>query len=448
MDLKNKKVSVIGLGNSGINASLLLNSLGAEVWASDCNKTDSTEKAKKLLEKKGVKAETGAHTELFIKESDLIVLSPGVEDSSPPLLWAAKSGIPVIGEMELGFRFCKGRIIAITGTNGKSTVTSLIGEILKNAGKDVVVCGNIGNSLCGEIGRINKDTWVVMETSSFQLERAPSFKPQIAVILNITDDHLDRYRDFGDYYSEKLKIFHNQDKGDILILNYDAGNLRSLKDKAGSRVFFYSRFKKVEGVYAEDGWIFRDYAGKIEKIMPCGEAGIKGTHNTENVLASALASSLAGAGKKAITDAVKSFKGLSHRCEKVAVVNGVEYIDDSKGTTVDSTLRALESCDKPVVLIAGGKDKNSDYNVIKDMIRSKVKHLVLIGEAKSRIRKALEGAADIYDASDMNNAVEIASTLAKKGYIVILSPMCSSFDMFKDYKERGNAFKKAVRQRL
>jgi UDP-N-acetylmuramoylalanine--D-glutamate ligase len=396
------------------------------------------------LKAKGAGVETGKHTEGFVKGSDLVVISPGVEDSAPPVKWAIKYGIPVISEMELGYIFCKGKIIAVTGTNGKSTVTTLIGELLKDGGKDAVVCGNIGNSLCGEIKRIKKDTWVVLEVSSFQLEKIRLFKPALALILNITDDHMDRYVKFSDYFNEKLKVFKNQDAGDMLILNYDAANLRPLKDQAKSKVLFYSRLEKTNGAFIKDQKIFCVESGKEKEILSLSDIALKGLHNIENVLASVLAGGIAGVAAESMKNTVKHFKGLSHRFETVAMIDGVEYIDDSKGTTVDSTVRALESCDRPVVLIAGGKDKHSEYSLVKETARRKVRELVLIGEAKSAIRKALGDAVRISEAADMASAVALAKSLARAGDIVLLSPMCSSFDMFGSYKERGDVFKKAV----
>lgn len=446
MELKDKIVTVVGLGNSGLNAAMLLRDLGAIVKATDSNDTPAVRKNAGRLRDLGIEVEMGKHTEGFIRNSSLVVVSPGIEPASMPFTWAKESRIPVIGEMELGYRFCKGRVIAITGTNGKSTVTTLIGEILRSGGKDAVVCGNIGNSLCGEISRIKDDTWVVLETSSFQLETIRSFKPYIALILNITDDHMDRYNNFEEYFSEKLKIFSNQDERDILILNYDAKNLRSLKNKAASKTLFYSRLKKTDGAYIKDGIIYCISGTTAKEVMPVGDIGLKGTHNVENVLASALVGTLAGVEGNRIRDAVKASRGLAHRVETVAIVDGVEYIDDSKGTTVDSTYRALEACDRPVILIAGGKDKYSDYSYVKDIVKKKVKKLVLIGEAKDAIKKALHGVVKTFEAKDMVEAVSLARSMAKKDWIVLLSPMCSSFDMFKDYKERGEAFKKAVKK--
>lgn len=444
MELRGGKVTVVGLGNSGINACMLLNDIGSSVRATDSGDSPSLRKSAMLLKKKGIDAEVGGHTEGFIRGSSLVVLSPGVEDASPAVKWAEKSRIPIISEMELGYIFCKGRIIGITGTNGKSTVTTLIGEILKSGGKDTVVCGNVGNSLCGEIVRIRPDTWVVLEVSSFQLERIEKFKPYIAVILNITDDHMDRYKNFNKYFTEKLKIFKNQGKGDILILNHDAVNLRGLKGKAKSETLFYSSKTKTNGAYIKDGKICCKYMGEEREIASVADVKLKGLYNLENVLACCLVGALAGVKDSSVRDALKNFKGLSHRCETVGTIDDVEYIDDSKGTTVDSTLRALESCDKSVVLIAGGKDKHSDYSLVRDMVKKRVSHIVLIGEAKEAIKDALKNTVPIHDAGDMRDAVKIAGSLVKPGSMVLLSPMCSSFDMFKDYKERGKAFKEAV----
>lgn len=446
MNLKNKHVTVIGLGNSGINAAILLDDIGAYVRVTDAHDTPDIRRNVEALEHRDIRLEIGGHTKDFVVGSGLVVVSPGIEDSSPPVKWATELGIPIISEMELGFRFCKGRIIAITGTNGKSTVTTLIGEILKDGGKDAVICGNIGNSLCGEAQRIKDGTLVVLEVSSFQLERIEKFKPHIAVILNITDDHLDRYKRFDDYFNEKLKVFSHQDADDILILNYDAANLRRLKDGARSMVLFYSRLVPANGAYVKGGDIFCSSSnGEEEKILSVSEIGLKGLHNLENVLASSLVGVLAGVGAGSIRNTIMNFKGLPHRFETVDTINGVDYIDDSKGTTVDSTYRALESCARPVILIAGGRDKNSDYSIIKDLVGKKVKSLILIGEARERIKKALGGVVDIYNARTMLEAVETAYGLAKENDLVLLSPMCSSFDMFKDYKERGKIFKDSVR---
>ncbi|MDP3730443.1 MAG: UDP-N-acetylmuramoyl-L-alanine--D-glutamate ligase [Candidatus Omnitrophota bacterium] len=442
--MRNKKVTVIGLGNSGLNAAILLKDAGAAVRVTESADNAPVRKNAAILNERRIAYELGRHTKDFIGGSELVVVSPGVEDSSPAVRWADELSIPIISEMELGYRFCKGKIMAITGTNGKSTVTTLIGEILKEGDKDTVVCGNIGNSLCGEISRINEDTWVVLEVSSFQLERIVDFKPAIAVILNITDDHMDRYDKFDRYFNEKLKVFKNQDERDVLILNRDAGELSGLDKKTRSKVLYYSRLSKVNGSFLKGTEIVCAAGAKEEDVCALKDIKLKGLHNIENVLVSVLAGTLAGVKPVSMKDTIKNFTGLSHRFETVSVIDGVEYIDDSKGTTVDSTLRALESCERPVILIAGGKDKNSDYSVVRDIVKSRVKYLVLIGEAGNRIREVLGGVVETREVATMREAVELSSRLAKTDDLVLLSPMCSSFDMFKDYKERGDVFKKAV----
>lgn len=451
MELKGKRVTVIGLGNSGVNAALLLSKHGAKVFATDVLLSAELKKAKAKLEAKNINVELGAHTEAFVKGSDLVVVSPGVEDSSQGLKWALEHKIKIISEMELGYLFCKGRIIAITGTNGKSTVTTLIGGILKDSGKDTVVCGNIGNSLCGEVADIKKETWVVLEVSSAQLERIEKFKPYIAIILNVTDDHMDRYKNFYEYFNYKLKIFANQDRNDLLILNYDAENLRSLRGLARSSVLFYAKDRFTASgydisAYVRDEWICCICGEGEKEIMHINDIKLKGLHNLENVIASSLVGTIAGVTGRSIRDTVRKFTALEHRFETVDVIEGVEYIDDSKSTTVDSTKRALESCSKPVILIAGGKDKHSDYRIVKNVVEDKVRHVVLIGEASGAIKKALIESALIHEAREMDEAVELSSRLAKDGWIVLLSPMCSSFDMYKNYKERGSKFKEAVRK--
>ena len=451
MELKGKRVTVIGLGNSGINAALLLAKHGAKVFGTDSSDSAELKKAKVKLEANKISVEIGIHTEDFVKGSSLVVVSPGVEDSSIAMNWVQKYKIPIISEMELGYRFCKGRIIAITGTNGKSTVTTLIGDILAKGGKNTVTCGNIGNSLCGEVSKIKKDTWVVLEVSSAQLEHIEKFKPQIAVILNITDDHMDRYKNFYEYFNHKLKIFANQDENDVLILNYDTENLRRLKGLARSKVLFYAKDRRTTdgydlASYMKDEWICCTYGEGEKNAVHINDIRLKGIHNLENVMASSLVGMIAGVAERSIRDTVRDFTGLEHRFETVSVVEGIEYIDDSKGTTVDSTKRALESCTKPVVLIAGGKDKHSDYSIVRSTVEEKARHVVLIGEASGAIKRALGSIVPTHEANDMDEAVEISSRLAKDGWVVLLSPMCSSFDMYKDYKERGDKFKEAVKK--
>ncbi len=445
MGLKGKKVTVVGLGNSGLNAAILLDEIGAYVRVTDNSDNDDIRSNVERLEHRNIEIELGSHTRPFFEESDLVVLSPGADDSSPAVKWAKELKIPITGEMELGCRFCKGKIIAITGTNGKTTVTELTGNILKDANMEVVVCGNVGNSLCGEVERITPRHWVVLEVSSFQLERIGNFRPHIAVILNVTDDHLDRHGSFGTYFDTKLKTFANQRKEDTLVLNHDAKNLRDLEERAPSKVFFYSKFDEVKGAFTRGGKLFCNVGDIEREVCSIEDIRLKGLHNLENVLASSLIAVLAGARASSIRMGVRGFEGLEHRLQTVDTIDGVEFVNDSKSTTVDSTLRALEAMPGRILLIAGGRDKNSDFGVLRDTITEKVKALILLGEAKEKIRDFIDGSVSTYMVNTLEEAVKEARQLAESGDCVLLSPMCASFDMFKNYKERGEFFKRAVR---
>jgi UDP-N-acetylmuramoylalanine--D-glutamate ligase len=372
--------------------------------------------------------ELGEHSPGFIKGKDLVVISPGVPDSSPVLKWAAQFKVPVIGEIELGYLCCPAPIVAVTGTNGKSTTTTLIGEILKKGGKHAVVCGNIGNPFCGEIGKVNKGSIVVLEVSSFQLESIKSFRPHVAVMLNISQNHFDRHPGLDAYMKAKARIFENQEKSDWAVLNYDDPLVRKMRTKTKAPVLFFSRKKDIP-----------------EMVCTEAELRIKGAHNIENILACLRVASIFGIKPEKARQALRGFRGLEHRFEHVTDIRGVEFINDSKGTTVLATVMALESCVKPVILIAGGHDKGSDFRKARAAAGSKVKELVLIGEAKEKIRDHLAGAAPCVFAETMEDAVRKAFAGAAEGDCVLLSPMCASFDMFKNFEERGKVFKKAVR---
>jgi len=427
-NFKDKKVTVAGLARSGMAAAFLLKSRGAEVYATDCGNSGDLRKNAKSLRKKGIKVEIGAHTRGFVKGKDLMVISPGVPEDSPVFKWAAEERVLVIGEVELGYLCCEAPIVAVTGTNGKSTTTTLIGAILKKAGRKAVVCGNIGDPFCGEISKARKDSIVVLEVSSFQLESIRKFRPYISVVLNISQNHFDRHPDLRSYIGAKARIFANQKKSDWAVLNYDDPLVRGLKTKTKARKIFFSRKKGVP-----------------KMVCRKEELKIKGEHNIENVLACLCVASIFGVKSEAIRKALVAFKGLEHRFEHVADIGGIEFINDSKGTTVLATMMALESCDKPVILIAGGHDKGSDFRRARRLIASKVKKLVLIGEAKDKIRKHLAGAVPCIDAGSMRDAVEKAYSNADPGDCVLLSPMCASFDMFKNFEERGRVFKQAVK---
>lgn len=427
-NFKDKKITVVGLARSGMAAAFLLRKRGAEVYATDCGNSDDLRKNAKLVAKKGIRVEIGTHTRGFVKRKDLVVISPGVPEDSPVLKWAAEEKIPVIGEVELGYLCCDAPIIAVTGTNGKSTTTTLIGEILKKAGRKAVVCGNIGNPFCGEISKVKKNSVVVLEVSSFQLESIKEFRPYVAVVLNISQNHFDRHPDLKSYIKAKARIFENQKRSDWAVLNYDDPLVRGLKAKTKSKTIFFSRKKGIP-----------------KMVCRKEELKIRGEHNIENVLACLCVASIFGVKPGVIRKALLAFKGLEHRFEHVADIGGIEFINDSKGTTVLATMMALESCDKPVILIAGGHDKGSDFRRARPVIASKVKVLILIGEAKDKIRKHLNGAVPSIEAGSMEDAVKKAYSSADSGDCVLLSPMCASFDMFRNFEERGKVFKQAVK---
>jgi UDP-N-acetylmuramoylalanine--D-glutamate ligase len=427
-NFKGAKVTVAGLAKSGIAAALLLNNMGAVVRATDSGDSKALRLAKRKLIARGISVELGGHSRESVEGGDLVVISPGIPEYSPVLKWAREMGIPVIGEIELGYLCCPAPIVAVTGTNGKSTTTTLIGRILKKGGRHAVVCGNIGNPFCGEIGKVRKDSVVVLEVSSFQLEGIKKFRPQVSVVLNISQNHFDRHPNLKAYIGAKARIFENQGKTDRTVLNFDDPLTRKLASATRAKVLFYSRRK-----------------GSPAPVCRQEEMKIKGAHNMENLLACQSVASIFGISRRKVRQAVMGFKGLEHRFERVKEIEGVEFINDSKGTTVLATVMALESCQRPVILIAGGHDKGSDFTRASRAVALKVKKLVLIGEAKRKIKKQLGKSTPCISAGSMKDAVEKAFALASRGDCVLLSPMCASFDMFKNFEERGKAFKDEVR---
>lgn len=424
-----KIATVVGLGISGAGAARLLNKKGWEVKITEGADTQEVrERAKGLQKLRGIKIELGKHTKDFIAGSQLVITSPGVKDNAIPLVWARELGIPVIDEIELGYRFCPCRIIAVTGTNGKSTTTTLIGEILNAAGLDAVVCGNIGLSFCEKVAHVKKNSVIILEVSSFQLQRIDKFRPYVSVFLNITQNHLDRHKNFREYLDAKLNIFKNQKRSDWAILNYEDKRLRHVNKHIRPRVLYFGDSPDINGACAKDA----------------PEILLKGGHNVRNALAATLVGNIFKIKPEVIKSVLKKFSGLEHRCEYVAEIDGIKFINDSKATTVDAAMWAIRSFDEPVILIAGGRDKGSDFTVLKGLIEEKVRAVVLIGEAKTKIRIQLLGSAPIREAQDLEGAVNLSFNLASEGDAVLLSPMCASFDMFKNFEERGGRFKKAV----
>jgi len=407
---KNKKIAVVGLARSGLASVNLLYDLGADVSVTDNQDNDSTRAYALQLKPKNIKTEIGRHSQEFIRGKYLVVLSPGVPDTALPVAWARQFQLPVLSEEELSWILCPATVIAVTGSNGKTTVTTLIGRVLEAWGKKVFVCGNIGNPFCGEVEKMEAGDFVSLEASSFQLEKAREFKPKIAVILNFNRNHLDRHKDMQEYLDAKKRIFINQDNSDYLVLNHDDAVVRELAKQASSKVAYFSR--------APD-------------LNP----------NQAAVLAVA---SILGIKNDLCLKVFREFKGIEHRLEYVTEINNITFINDSKSTTVESTIWAFENISQPIVLIAGGRHKGIDYSIISDLIRKKTREVILIGEAREKIRSALTGAPSINESATLKEAVALAFSKAKSGDCVLLSPMCSSFDMFANYEERGEVFKKAV----
>ncbi len=451
---KGKKITVVGAARSGVSASNLLVSKGADVTITDIKEAVHLKTYLERLDKR-VKTSLGRHQPDIFTNVDMIVISPGVPMDIEPLSIAIKNNIPVISELELAYNSIDVPFIAITGTNGKSTTTILIREILKEAGFKILVGGNIGNALTEEILttydlRLTTYDYVVAEVSSFQLEGVKDFKPHIACILNITPDHLDRYKDMDEYMTAKSRIFTNQDKNDFLILNADDPLTCSLTRRACSNIVLFSRYrqqarKNTPFVCLNGEEIIYKSSGKKELICSLNELRIKGIHNIENAMAAVAASMLTGISLDSVRKTLREFNGLEHRIEFVSEIDGVTYINDSKGTNVGAVVKSILSFTAPVILIAGGLDKGGEFTLLRETVRERVKAMVLIGEARDKIKAALGDLVDTCIADSMSEAVKIASVLSVKGDVVLLSPACASFDMFKDYEDRGRQFKESVK---
>jgi UDP-N-acetylmuramoylalanine--D-glutamate ligase len=446
MDVANKRVLVVGLGKSGVASALFLKAHGARVTVSDTKSTDELKSEIPALLDQGITVETGGHGERTFREQDLIVVSPGVPVNAPLLVQARGLGEKVIGEIELAAEFFPGKIVAITGSNGKTTTTTLAGEILATGGLSVVVGGNIGTPAISLVDRATADTTAVLEVSSFQLETIQTFRPRIAVVLNVTPDHLDRHRTFAVYTDAKARIFENQRPDDFAVLNADDPTCVALAERTKAKVFWFSRKQEVkQGSYVREGQIlFRD-AKRQQEVMLLHEIPLKGAHNVENVLAAVCVGTLSGVELGKIRKAVAAFKAVEHRLEYVATVRGVEYYNDSKATNVDATIKALESFPANIHLILGGKDKGSDYSLLNDLLRQRAKRVYTIGAAAAKIEGQIKGAAEIVHAETLENAIKRASETAQAGDIVLLAPACASFDQFRSYEHRGKVFKDVVK---
>jgi UDP-N-acetylmuramoylalanine--D-glutamate ligase len=449
MELKDKRVLVVGLGKSGVASALFLKARGARVTVSDAKSGDELRNEIPALLDHGITVETGGHGERTFREQDLIVVSPGVPVDAPLLQQARALGEMVIGEIELAAQFLPGPIVAITGSNGKTTTTTLTGEILTAGGLPTLVGGNIGTPAISLAERATQETAIVLEVSSFQLETIQTFRPKVAVVLNVTPDHLDRHKAFETYVNAKARIFENQRGEDFAVLNEDDATCVAMAARTRGKVFWFSRLKAVkQGAGVRDGKIlFRD--GSSEKsqreIMLVSEIPLKGAHNLENVLAAVCAGALMGCAPENIRQAVRDFKAVEHRLEFVATIGGVDYYNDSKATNVDATIKALESFPANIHLILGGKDKGSDYSVLNNLLQQRVKRVYTIGAAAEKIESQIGSAkVEIVRAATLENAVCKANAMAVAGDVVLLAPACASFDQFKSYEHRGQVFKEVV----
>ncbi|MDI6890492.1 MAG: UDP-N-acetylmuramoyl-L-alanine--D-glutamate ligase [Thermodesulfovibrionales bacterium] len=492
MEIRDKKVTVVGLGRSGIGAANLLSEIGSEVTVTDSKTEDGLKDFIARLNPSVRLALEGHPEDLFVS-TDMLVVSPGVPLDILPISKAKEKRIPIIGELELAYQIIRNskfeirnsKLLAVTGTNGKSTTTTLLNLILRKGGFRTIIGGNIGSALTEEILKLVKSQessasggvssqktldYIVAEVSSFQLESIKDFRPKVAAILNITPDHLDRYHSLEEYMDAKARIFENQREDDFLVLNADDPvimKVKSEKLKVKSerpRVLYFSRKQEVNGVYFKDGGIccnlppmtgivpiLPPLAGKSGTVpsaplplIRADEIKIKGVHNLENAMAASAMALLADCPLDAVIDSLREFHGLEHRLEFVREINGVRYFNDSKGTNVGAVTKSLGSFTEPIILIAGGRDKSGDFSPLRDLVKEKVKALVLIGEAGEKIKRSLGDLTETVMAKDLKESVNISRNMAVKGNVILLSPACASFDMFLDFEDRGKQFKKIV----
>lgn len=447
MEFSNKKVLVLGAGISGRSVADVLARQGACVTLNDAKEIDIKKEEFHQLQVQGIKLVFGHQQDDLLEGMDYVVLSPGISIYIPLIQTARSRNIMVMSEIEVAYQLCKAPIIAITGTNGKTTTTTLTGEMLKAAGKAVVVGGNIGLALSHEVLGVDETGIVVAEISSFQLESIIDFKPYISAVLNVTPDHIDRHRTMDEYQRTKERIFANQSSSEYLILNYDDSAVRNMAERALSQVLYFSASQELQnGAYVKDGMLQINWQGENYRICSVKEMKLFGRHNVENALAACCAALLMGVSTAAMSMVLKSFTGVEHRIEPVATVNGVAYYNDSKATNPESSIKALEAFGGHVILIAGGRDKNTDLKEFMGLAKEKVDHLILVGEAQQRFAANAQaaGVSHIHCTGSMEDAVQLAHRLARAPQIVLLSPACASYDMFANYEERGRVFKQLV----
>jgi UDP-N-acetylmuramoylalanine--D-glutamate ligase len=448
LDVKGRKALVIGAARSGIASARFLAQRGATVALNDRKPLSEWSQGALDLKTEGVGLIEGEPPSWLLDQIDLVVVSPGVPTKAIPIRYADRRGAEVIGEIELASRFLRGRIVAITGTNGKTTTTSLIGEMLKDAGLHVQVGGNIGNALISMIDSSRDDGWNVVEVSSFQLETIVDFHPTVAAVLNVTPNHMDRYETLMDYAAAKHNVFRNQTPGDVAILNADDELVSSWASGLRAHVVEFSVKRELdEGLFLRNRDLMSRTKDGERVLMTRDEMNLRGMHNVENVLAALAAGLACGAAPESLRETVRRFQPVEHRLEEVAEINGVRFINDSKATSVDATMKALEAfADEPgkVVLILGGRGKQAPYSPLTDLIKSCVRKMILIGEDAKTIEAEIGDAAPYERASDMHDAVAKSFAAAEPGDVVLLAPACASFDMFDSFEHRGRVFKQEV----
>jgi len=430
-------VLIVGMARSGVAAARLLQSRGKSVFATDSGAAP----LRSELDSLGIPYEAGGHTAARFLEAEEIVMSPGVPLDIPPLGAARRKGVPIVSEIEVAFRYLQGEIVAITGSNGKTTTTTLVGEVLNTTGRPVQVGGNIGTAMSSLVDSSSPTTINVVEVSSFQLDGIQKFRPRVAVLTNITPDHLDRYEDFKAYRASKFRIFENQHPTDIAIRNRDDAEVYPPESAGKARQRFFSQRHSVEdGAYRSGGTLYLD--GK--PVMPVADISLQGAHNIDNVLAAMTVADCYGVPGDVMSETIRNFRGVEHRIEFVGTVNGVRFFNDSKATNVDSAIKAVESFDGNVIIILGGLDKGAPYSPLVDAMIPRVKLAVLIGAAAGKIAEAIGGSLPVTRADSMADAVRLGLETGKPGDVVLLSPACASFDMFANYEHRGKVFKEAV----
>jgi len=443
--LHNKKVSVIGAARSGVAVAALLKSHGAHVFVSDAAVAEKLQSSLPRLQSEHIEYEVGKHTNR-VYECELMVISPGVPSTSPVVLEAQKRKLNVVSELEVGSWFCRAPMVAITGSNGKTTTTTLTGRILRDAKKKHVVAGNIGTPFSSVVLELAETDVAVLEVSSFQLDFIDEFRPTISVLLNITPDHMDRYdHSMEKYAASKARVFINQQADDVLIYNSDDPWTNKVVSEAQCRTIGLSVLQTLtQGAFVEQGKLVTSINGTRTEIIDIDQIFIKGMHNLYNSMAAVLVGQLLGINAASVRSSLKTFEGVEHRLEFVRTLNGVSYYNDSKATNVDSVWFALQAFKEPIVLFLGGRDKGNDYSRLVELVRKQVKAIVALGESADFVEQSFKGATVIKKSSSMEEAVDIARFLAQPGDVVLLSPACASFDWFKNYEHRGEVFKELV----